>query len=314
MTKVISEGTAPLTCLAVCRKTRTLFAGCWDKAIYAIDLRDRKKAARKFTGHSDFVKCLLATTLNGKPILVSGSADSTIIIWDIENGKQLHKLKGHTKALQDLAIDPMSLPDGSNEPADSFVLFSASSDPQIRRWHISLANSHELAESIETPILAHDTSVYKLCFDGDGDLWTASADKTAKHLSRSREWEADTMLQHPDFVRDVALNERLGVVATACRDEQVRVWDLASGKEVCAYDGHFEEVTGLAVVGMNVASVSIDGTLRTWGLRKVDMESYREDIAKEGGDEEAKDDKKADGDGVLTAEEEAELAELMDDD
>lgn len=315
VTKVFSEGTAPLTCLAVCRKTRTLFAGCWDKAIYAVDLRDRKKAARKFVGHADFVKCLLATSLNGKPVLISGGADSVIIIWDSETGERLHKLQGHTKALQDLAIDPLSLPNGSDEPGDSFVLFSASSDPQIRRWHISLSSSYESAESLDTPILAHDTSVYKLCFDSDGDLWTASADKTAKHLVRSREWEADTVLQHPDFVRDVAVAERLGVVATACRDEGVRVWDLASGKVVCTYDGHFEEVTGLAVAGGNVISVSIDGTLRKWGLRRADIERYLEEVEKETKDDETEDIKKdGGGGGLLTAEEEAELAELMDED
>ena len=232
-----------------------------------------------------------------------------IIIWDLESGRQLHKLTGHTKALQDLAIDPLSLPDSAAE-VESFVFFSASSDREIRRWQVGLEAAFELPESIGPPILAHETSVYRLRFDGDGDLWTASADKTAKHLVRGRGWEADTTLVHPDFVRDVVVCEEHGVVVTACRDEEVRVWDLASGELLCTYSGHFEEVTGLVVLGERVVSVSIDGTLRRWGLRRKDMLAYEEEIKKEADGEVENGEKK--GENLLTAEEEAELAELMD--
>lgn len=260
------------------------------------------------TGHADFVKCLLTTTLSGTPVLLSGSADATIILWDLNTGKALHKLKGHAKAVQFLAIDPLSLPSAPSVPAKEIVLFSASSDREIRRWHISLSHCTELPEP---PILSHDTSIYALRFDSDGDLWTASADKTAKHLVRGRNWEADTVLQHPDFVRDVLLVEDLGLVVTACRDEEVRVWDAGTGELVVVYEGHWEEVTGLVRWGRSgVVSVGIDGTIRRWSLERGEMRRVREERGREGGggDEERM------GRPGLTAEEEAELAELMDDD
>lgn len=271
-----------------------------------------KKLIRKpLSGHTDFIKCILTTTLNGKAILISGGADAAIIVWDIDGGKQLHKLKGHTKSLQDLAVDPLSIPEGAAAPGDSIVLFSSSSDREVRRWHISVDSAYEQQESIDQPILAHETSVYAIRFDSEGDLWTASADKTAKHLVRSREWEADTTLPHPDFVRDVVVNEDLSIVATACRDEEVRVWDSASGDLLCTYSGHFEEVTGLVLRGRSVVSVSIDGTVRRWGLRRQDMSRYEEELKKEAnGDSEVGAAKK---ESMLTADEEAELAELMDD-
>lgn len=317
MQRVSSPAPAPITSLAVSEATRTLYSGCWDKHIYGIPLHNsRSNPKQRLIGHTDFIKCLLATSLNGLLILLSGGADSVIIVWDLSTGKQLHKLKGHTKALQDLAIDPLSLPEGSAEPKDSFVLYSASSDPEIRRWHISLDSAYELTESLDKPILAHDTSVYRLRFDSEGDLWTASADKTAKHLVRIRDWEADTVLQHPDFVRDVVVAEQSGLVATACRDEEVRVWDVSSGDLVCTYSGHFEEVTGLALVdgGKKVVSVSIDGTVRQWSLERKEMARYLEEQKRVGsGDTETEAVEKSEA-GMLTAEEEAELAELMDDD
>lgn len=308
MRKTYTQGTAPLTCLAVCSRTNTLFAGSWDKQIHAVKLGN-DGSARQLSGHTDFVKCLLTTSLNGRPILLSGGADASIIIWDVEKDKQLHKLKSPSKSIQDLAIDPESLPEGSNEPIDSFVLFVASNGREIRRYHISADFAGELSDSVDTPILAHETSIYKLHFDGEGDLWTASADKTAKHLVRDRNWEADTTLDHPDFVRDVVVAEGQGVVATACRDEEVRVWNLASGKLVCTYSGHFEEVTGLVRSGARVVSGSIDGTVRRWGLSKQDMAAYEEEVNREAEGEVGDGAKK---ESMLSAEEEAELAELMD--
>lgn len=298
-----------MTSIAICLLTKTLYTGSWDKTIYSIPL-DNPSQVKKLLGHSDFVKTILPACLSNKPILISGGADANIIVWDTTTGKQLHKLKGHTKALQHLTIDPLSV------EIDSFTLFSASSDREIRRWHISLDSAHELSESLSDPIRPHETSIYAIHWDPDGSgLWTASADFTAKYLVRDRNWEADTILQHPDFVRDVLPFEDLGLVVTACRDEEVRVWEIASGKCVCTYSGHFEEVTALvpAVGRRGVVSVSIDGTVRQWSLERGDMAKFLEEREQEANDivKEAGEDKK---EGMLTAEEEAELAELMDDD
>ena len=34
------------------------------------------------------------------------------------------------------------------------------------------------------------------------------------------------------------------------------------------YEGHFDEITKLAVVGTTIISASLDGTIRTWDTRK----------------------------------------------
>lgn len=308
--KIFIGSAAPLTCLAV-GGDGMVYAGSWDKSIYAIEPNTRE--VKRLQGHTDFVKCLLVAQLASKPVLISGGADATIIVWDISPsdegsyfGKVLHKLKSPTKALQDLAIDL------STSTPDSLILFSASSDREIRRWKISSSDAAEIT-SDETPLRPHETSIYRLRWDqsGDGDLWTASADKTAKHLSRAQNFSADTILDHPDFVRDVLPFDDLGLVVTACRDEEVRVWDIASGKLVHKYSGHYEEVTGLVAseTGKVVISVSIDGTVRRWGLLKGDMAMYQQEVENERNQE-------ANGNGgvaEMTAEEEAELAELMED-
>ncbi|KAF2640748.1 WD domain-containing protein [Massarina eburnea CBS 473.64] len=309
--KTYSGPTAPLTSLAISPTSRIVYAGCWDKSIWSWNMSSGRPGTR-FQGHADFVKAVLLVRLQGKELLVSGSADATIIVWDAGTGQKLHTLKGHTRAILALALDPLEY-----EPdKESAVVFSAGSDREIRRWTIGVTKAEEIKDE-PSPILVHETSVSSLSFDSDGDLWTASADHTAKCLSRTQSFAPDTSFEHADYVRDAVVDEAGGWVVTACRDENVRVWEKGSGKLHHVFVGHWEEVTGLVMVGgrngRGVVSVGIDGTLRRW---KLDAKALAEAI-KEAEDEKDGVVKEEEGEGekkpVMTEEEEAELAALMED-
>jgi WD40 repeat protein len=164
------------------------------------------------------VRAVTSTRVGGQDLLVSGGADAQILVFDIASGQRLHVLKGHTKGIQDLSVDPATLDSDSSER----VVFSAGSDREIRQFDIT-KGSQDITGT--EALLAHDTNIYKLFFDQDGDLWTASADKTAKCLVREDGWKANLSITHPDYVRDVLVDERGGWVITACRDEEVRVWN-----------------------------------------------------------------------------------------
>lgn len=315
---------APVTCVAIGGKgNKTIFAGSWDKDIWSWDI-ETAEPRLIYSGHSDFVKTVISATLSGKPILISGGADKKILVWDIETGKRLFTLQDASTtmlAVQHLAIDPVS----SN--ADSIVVVSASSDPSLRRWKISLDSAEQITESFKDQpdterltILEHDTSVYKLnfdLFDDDVDLWTASADGTAKCLSRATNFTTADTLQHGDYVRGVVTTDQW--IVTAGRDEDVKVWNRATGKLYCKLYGHFDEITDLVLLqnsqgaGVKVCSVGIDGTIRVWPLAKNGLDETVRAIEEEekGQKEEVVEEDK--GEGMLTAEEEAELAELMDD-
>ena len=312
-----------MTCLAIGgAKGQQLFAGSWDKDIWSWDATSAQ-AGRKYSGHSDFVKAVVCTKIAGKDILISGGADKKILVWDVETGQRLHTLQDPTTtmlAVQNLVVDPeLSKPDAA-------VVVSASSDPHIRRWKITLDGFEQLPESFRDrpdaerlTILEHETSVYRLLFDDtdeDADLWTASADGTAKCLTRSANFVSSETFTHGDYVRAVLVTGQW--VITAGRDENVKVWDRASGRLYCTLEGHYEEVTDLVMLRnaqgqpTRICSVSIDGTVRTWPLAKGDLDTVVKEI------EEAKKPKEEEpaekGESLLTAEEEAELAELMEDD
>jgi len=257
-----------------------------------------------FPAHADFVKCLVvAPTPDKQPVLISGGADGDVRFWTLE-GKPLAKISPGCRGIESMVIDPLS------SPESPVVVFSTS---QREIFQLTIPSLSEISAStvkLSNAILAHETSVYSLHFDGDGDLWTASADKTAKRLVRENGWQPDTVLQHPDFVRDIVTHDKYGLVITACRDEEVRVWNRGTGALVHVFTGHFEEVTALALSGDMVLSVGIDATLRRWSLAPGDMQRAVSEAANPKlVDDVAEPQNEL---GMLTAEEEAELQAMME--
>ncbi|KZL79548.1 wd repeat-containing protein [Colletotrichum incanum] len=330
----------PVTCLATGGASNgVLFAGSWDKTVWSWDLATRRPL-RRYDGHSDFVKAVVCGRLGDKQILVSGGADKKIIVWDVDSGRKLHTLQDPTTtmmSLQHLAVDPVL------STADEMVLVSASSDPHIRRWRVTLDSFSQLpvdeapsadpaaaaaaAGEEKLTIQEHETSVYKVLFDVTGDevdLWTASADGTAKCLLREKAFAAEDVFEHGDFVRAIALTADW--VATGGINQQIKIWDRTSGALYAVVDAHFDEITDFVVLrdpaGRSdvLCSVGIDCTLRTWPLDRKGLDGVVEEIrvaaeAKtEDGQEGAKKKDEGKGEGLMTAEEEAELAALMEDD
>jgi WD40 repeat protein len=200
-----------LTSICLSPDGKLLFAGCWDKTVWSWDVASRE-IRQRYEGHSDFVKSVICARLGGEDLLITGGADAQVLIFNLATGQRTETFKGHARGIQDLNIDP-------EVDETQAIVFSAGSDREIRQFRIFGGGDDG------QPLLPHETSVYKLFFDQDGDLWTASADKTAKCLVRADGWKANLSLEHPDFVRDVVVYETGGWVVTACRDEEVRVWN-----------------------------------------------------------------------------------------
>jgi len=315
----------------------------------------RKPTRRLVGGHTDFVKCLLTIRLpNGdRDLLLSGGADGALVLWDAESGERLQLLRtGHTiGGLLALALLPTDsrLDSEEREQAEdtessvalteeegkmSTKIFSAGSDRTIRRFSLSYSKpqaGRSLGPSLEeiypeAPIIAHETSVNCITFGCDSQLWTASADETAKcllpNLTDPPHWKVDTTLQHGGYVRAVAVDTEGGLIVTAGRSEEVKIWDAETGELEWSYEGHYDEITGLVVLEARreVVSISVDGTVRRWGLRGEDIaaaklkareEEERRERGEGGGGEEEDGGGQSAGVG-LTEEEERELAELME--
>lgn len=315
-TRIGTGAKAPITSLATVGSVsagndvgQQIFAGGWDKTITRFDLSSSSASAvikstqTTFKAHMDFVKCLLiARTPDKQLVLLSGGADGDVNIWTFE-GQRLACLRPQSRGIECLVLDPFSAP-------ETPTVFFATSQREIYSFILPPLSEINGSLRISAPIVQHETSVYKLEFDDDGDLWTASADKTAKRLVRENGFTADTTLTHPDFVRDIVVYSPSGLAITACRDEEVRVWNTGTNQLMHIFTGHFEEVTGLALLGSTLVSISIDATLRRWSLAAQDLAKAIEEAKKPSLLEEEPEPKN--DFGGLTEEEEAELRALME--
>jgi WD40 repeat protein len=99
--------------------------------------------------------------------LASGGADHTIKVWDVQNGRELHTLRGHTGDVYAVAFSPN---DGGRWIA------SGSEDSTVKVWDTRT----------EQPVLVrsfrgHTALVCGLAFSPDGKrLYSGSRDTTVK--------------------------------------------------------------------------------------------------------------------------------------
>jgi len=73
------------------------------------------------SGHLGGVSCLEFQ----EGVLVSGSADKNLIVWNVKNGKKLYSLKGHTGGITCLRLH-----------ASTGTVVSGSMDKTLRLWDL----------------------------------------------------------------------------------------------------------------------------------------------------------------------------------
>jgi WD40 repeat protein len=117
-------------------------------------------------GHSHIVSSL-AMSADAK-LLVSGSWDKTIKIWQLNTGELITTLKGHRDRVYAIALSP-----------DEKIIASGSADKTIKLWHL------QTGELLGT-FTGHANTVTALAFTASGEmLVSGSLDKTIKIWQKS---------------------------------------------------------------------------------------------------------------------------------
>jgi WD40 repeat protein len=204
---------------------------------------------RTLQGHNSFVNTL-AISPDGK-ILVSGSADQTIKVWDWATGTELRTLVGHSSFINALAIAP-----------DGKTLVSGSADQMIKIW--DLTTGKELRT-----LTGHTGFINALKISHDGRiLVSGGADQIIKIWDLTTGKELRTLTGHTGYINSLDISADGHTLVSGGTDQTLKVWDLTSGKELRTLAGHtgFVNTVVIAPDGQTVISSSTDKTIKVWNL------------------------------------------------
>ncbi len=209
-------------------------------------------------GHTDGVSALALGRIGSREVIVSGSADRTLRIWEAASGEQLGApLTGHTDGVSAVALGRI---DGRE------MIVSGSADRTVRIW--------DAASGKEVSVLSgHTDGVSAVALggvDGREIIVSGSADRTVRIWDAASGKEVAVLSGHTDGVSAVALGRVYGreIIVSGSADRTVRTWDATSGEEVAVLRGHAAGVSAVALgrVGGReiIVSGSADRMVRVW--------------------------------------------------
>jgi eukaryotic-like serine/threonine-protein kinase len=195
----------------------------WD---YLRQLLSGEVWAMEFPG----VMRAMALSPDGK-LLATGMADGSVILSDVETGRQRSSFGSHPQGIRCLAFS-----------ADGKLIVTGNNAGVVRLWQVQ-----EQTELFT--IHAHNNEmIFKIAFAPDGQTFaTVSSDKTARLWETATGKEIRTFTGHQDWVRTLCFFKDGRTLLTGSNDGTVRRWEVTTGRTTATLGGYGDEILSLAL-------------------------------------------------------------------
>jgi WD40 repeat protein len=229
------------------------------EAIIEVIERQNSGELRVLGGHGNRVNGV-AISADGKRAL-SASWDGALRLWNLEKGELIREMRGSGNTFMSVALS-----------ADGKRALSGSSDRTMRLWDLETgAELRSFAGNNNTvwdvAFSADGKKALSGCSDGIARLWDVESGKELLALETHKGGRAWTVAFTPDGKQAVTGGGDI-FDGNAAGEGSLRLWDLATGKEIRQFKGHAKDVRRVAISpdGKQLLSGSFDGTMRLWDL------------------------------------------------
>jgi predicted Zn finger-like uncharacterized protein len=240
-----------------------------------------RRCLRTFGEHSQKIASA-AISPDGKSAVSVESGDPTISqaepitkfrVWDLNAGKCLKEIQGHSGWIVALAISPdgrcvlsgnrfgtlnlwdmasgkclMTYKEGRHHfitavsfSPDGRCAISGSIDKTLKLWDVASGKCLRTYEGHSKPIKA-------VCFSPDGKyVLSGSGDNSLKLWDVASGKCLRTFEGHSDYVSSVAISPNGKFVFSGSWDKTIKIWELLTGKCLSTLRGHIERIDSIAI-------------------------------------------------------------------
>jgi WD40 repeat protein len=219
---------------------------------------------RVLEGHDGPVySALLWSSINYGNILVTGSHDTAVRLWNIDNSVCINTLRGHSDGVVCVAASP-------NNSLDPLVA-SGSTDKTIILWALLSGKKVRVLEghrSVVTDVsIVLDPNPVLVSSSSDSDIicWNLMNGNIIRVLS-----------SHIGPVTSLVTSyAKIPVIVSGGDDWTIKVWDLRSGVLIKSMEGHDSEINVVAVSSDKsnpiVVSGAANGSIFVWDLLGLEL-------------------------------------------